>query len=46
MRASENSVVYAQGGSDGTMNEKVLNELIREEVALSTATPTALCKIW
>lgn len=33
MRASENSVVYAQGGSDGTMNEKVLNELIREEVA-------------
>lgn len=32
MRASENSVVYAVGGSDGTMNEAVLNELIREEM--------------
>lgn len=32
MRASENSVVYAMGGSDGTMNEKVLNELIRDEL--------------
>lgn len=32
IRASENSVVYAMGGSDGTMNEAVLNELIREEM--------------
>lgn len=33
MRPSENSVVYASGGSDGTMNEAVLNELLREELA-------------
>lgn len=33
MRASENSVVYASGGSDGTMNEAVLNELMRRELS-------------
>jgi hypothetical protein len=33
VRMSENSVFYARGGSDGTMNEAVLAELVAEQVA-------------
>jgi hypothetical protein len=33
VRMSENSVFYARGGADGTMNEKVLAELVAEEMA-------------
>lgn len=33
IRASENSVVYAKGGSDGTMNEAVMNKLLRVRLA-------------
>lgn len=32
VRLSENSVFYARGGSDGTMNEAVLAELVSEQV--------------
>ena len=32
VRMSENSVFYARGGSDGTMNEEVLAELVSAEV--------------
>lgn len=32
-RMSENSVFYARGGSDGTMNETVLAELVSEKIA-------------
>lgn len=33
VRMSENSVFFARGGSDGTMNETVLAELVAEQVA-------------
>ena len=33
VRLSENSVVYATGGSDGTMNEELFADLVSEEVA-------------
>lgn len=33
VRMSENSVFYARGGSDGTMNETVLAELVSEKMA-------------
>lgn len=32
VRMSENAVFYARGGSDGTMNENILSELVAEEV--------------
>lgn len=33
VRMSSNSTIYAQGGSDGTMNETVLAELVATEIA-------------
>lgn len=33
VRLSENSVFYARGGSDGTMDEEILGELVAAEVA-------------
>ncbi len=32
VRLSENSTIYAQGGSDGTMDLEMLNQLVREAV--------------
>lgn len=32
VRLSENSTIYAQGGSDGTMNLAMLNQLVKEAV--------------